>query len=190
MNRGGGPGRRIPGAAGDGVIEGGYLDAVKLTAHSCPTFAGAYRMTLTAMARLYPDAISAYGHLPMRVRQRLDEGAPAAGRGCRPRGRLDHRRRKQRLDSRAWLARRSRGDLRQFGVLMRGGLRSHPNRWLVLTSLNVAVTLWCWFFRAFRPFWVLRRCRYLSWTADSFADLVLGAGRSGKQWLYKRLVKA
>ena len=62
------------GAVADGLIEGGYLDAVKLTAHSCPTFAGAYRMTLTAMARLYPDAISAYGHLPMRVRQRLDEG--------------------------------------------------------------------------------------------------------------------
>ena len=37
------------GAAADGVIEDGYLDAVKLTAHSCATLAGAYRMTLLGL---------------------------------------------------------------------------------------------------------------------------------------------
>lgn len=62
-----------PGAAADGVIEGGYLDALKLTAHSCLAFADTYRMTLTAMARLYLDGLSGCGELPMRMRQRLDE---------------------------------------------------------------------------------------------------------------------
>lgn len=43
------------GAAENGRIEYGYLDAVKLAGHSCPTVAGAYLMTLKALARLYPD---------------------------------------------------------------------------------------------------------------------------------------
>lgn len=75
-----------PGAAADGVIEGGYLDALKLTAHSCLAFADTYRMTLTAMARLYLDGLSGCGELPMRMRQRLDESvarviASAANKG-------------------------------------------------------------------------------------------------------------
>lgn len=40
------------GAAADGLTEGGYLDTVKLTAHSCATLAGAYRMTLLGLAVL------------------------------------------------------------------------------------------------------------------------------------------
>lgn len=44
------------GAADDGLIEYGYVDAVKLAGHSCPTVAGAYLMTLKALARLYPDS--------------------------------------------------------------------------------------------------------------------------------------
>jgi len=43
------------GAADKGLIEYGYVDAVKLAGHSCPTVAGAYLMTLKALARLYPD---------------------------------------------------------------------------------------------------------------------------------------
>jgi hypothetical protein len=42
------------GAVDDGLIEYRYLDAVKLAGHSCPTVAGAYLMTLKALARLYP----------------------------------------------------------------------------------------------------------------------------------------
>jgi hypothetical protein len=43
------------GAADHGRIEYGYVDAVKLAGHSCPTVAGAYLMTLQALARLYPE---------------------------------------------------------------------------------------------------------------------------------------
>ncbi|MBW8371258.1 MAG: hypothetical protein K0M66_09830 [Thiobacillus sp.] len=43
------------GAAENGLIEYGYTDAVKLAGHSCPTVAGAYLMTLKALAKLYPD---------------------------------------------------------------------------------------------------------------------------------------
>lgn len=57
------------GAAADGLIEYGYLDAVKLTGHSCPTVAGAYLMTLTALARLYPDAQPRRGELRVELRR-------------------------------------------------------------------------------------------------------------------------
>ena len=57
------------GAAEHGRIEYGYLDAVKLAGHSCPTVAGAYLMTLKALARLYPDS------LPERGGIRVDFGA-------------------------------------------------------------------------------------------------------------------
>jgi formylmethanofuran dehydrogenase subunit E len=43
------------GAADKGLIEYGYTDAVKLAGHSCPTVAGAYLMTLKALAKLYPE---------------------------------------------------------------------------------------------------------------------------------------
>lgn len=45
----------ILGAAANGLIEYSYTDAVKLAGHSCPTVAGAYLMTLKALAQLYPD---------------------------------------------------------------------------------------------------------------------------------------
>ncbi len=47
---------QLLGAADGGRIEYGYVDAVKLAGHSCPTVAGAYLMTLQALARLYPGA--------------------------------------------------------------------------------------------------------------------------------------
>jgi len=43
------------GAAEGGVVEYGYIDAVKLAGHSCPTVAGAYLMCLKALARLYGE---------------------------------------------------------------------------------------------------------------------------------------
>lgn len=49
------------GTAGSGRIEYGYLDAVKLAGHSCPTVAGAYLMTRQALGRLYPDSLPQRG---------------------------------------------------------------------------------------------------------------------------------
>lgn len=49
------------GAAERGWIEYGYVDAVKLAGHSCPTVAGAYLMTLKALSRLYPDSLPERG---------------------------------------------------------------------------------------------------------------------------------
>ncbi|HJW10700.1 MAG TPA: hypothetical protein VJ598_02880 [Albitalea sp.] len=62
------------GAVADGRIEYRYLDAVKLTGHSCPTVAGAYLMTRTALARLYPDGLPRRGDVRVELRQALDEG--------------------------------------------------------------------------------------------------------------------
>lgn len=60
------------GAADHGLIEYGYTDAVKLAGHSCPTVAGAYLMTLKALARLYPDST------PQRGGVRIEFGTPQA----------------------------------------------------------------------------------------------------------------
>lgn len=49
------------GTASSGRIEYGYLDAVKLAGHSCPTVAGAYLMTRQALGRLYPDSLAERG---------------------------------------------------------------------------------------------------------------------------------
>jgi formylmethanofuran dehydrogenase subunit E len=53
----------ILGAASDGVMTYSYLDAVKLAGHSCPTVAGAYLMTLKALAVLYPDGVPERGNI-------------------------------------------------------------------------------------------------------------------------------
>lgn len=58
------------GAADDGLIEYGYVDAVKLAGHSCPTVAGAYLMTRAGLARLYP------GEIPERGAIRVELAAP------------------------------------------------------------------------------------------------------------------
>ncbi|WP_296754129.1 FmdE family protein [Thiobacillus sp.] len=57
------------GTTDSGRIEYGYLDAVKLAGHSCPTVAGAYLMTRQALGRLYPDS------LPERGGIRVEFGA-------------------------------------------------------------------------------------------------------------------
>ena len=56
--------------AGDGSIEYGYTDAVKLAGHSCPTVASAFLMTRAALAALYPGA------LPRRGEQRVEQREP------------------------------------------------------------------------------------------------------------------
>lgn len=65
------------GAAEKGRIEYGYLDAVKLAGHSCPTVAGAYLMTLKALPRLYPDALPERGGI--RVEFANDQTAGVTG---------------------------------------------------------------------------------------------------------------
>lgn len=65
---------RTLGSAEDGLIEYRYLDAVKLTGHSCPTVAGAWQLTHAALARLYPDSTPVRSHIRVEFRQPLDEG--------------------------------------------------------------------------------------------------------------------
>lgn len=60
--------------AGDGVIDYGYADAVRLAGHSCPTVAGAYLMTLRALEALYPDALPQRGAVRVLVPEGEDEG--------------------------------------------------------------------------------------------------------------------
>lgn len=63
------------GAADDGLIEYRYLDAVRLAGHSCPTVAGAWLMTLEALARLYPGETPERGRIQVDLRGAADEGA-------------------------------------------------------------------------------------------------------------------
>lgn len=62
------------GAANAGTIEYTYLDAVKLAGHSCPTVAGAYLMTLRALAALYPGTTPERGAVRVRLRGELESG--------------------------------------------------------------------------------------------------------------------
>lgn len=62
------------GAAEGGRIEYRYLDAVKLAGHSCPTVAGAWLMTRTALAHLYPDSAPQRGGVHVELREAVDTG--------------------------------------------------------------------------------------------------------------------
>ncbi len=64
----------ILGAAQGGFIEYHYLDAVKLAGHSCPTVAGAWLMTRTALARLYPEQTPQRGKVLVAMREPQDAG--------------------------------------------------------------------------------------------------------------------
>jgi hypothetical protein len=56
------------GAADQGEIDYGYLDAVKLAGHSCPTVAAAYWLTHRALGALYPDALPERGAIRVDFR--------------------------------------------------------------------------------------------------------------------------
>lgn len=62
------------GAAEGGLIDYRYVDAVKLAGHSCPTVAGAWLMTRTALAYLYPGEAPRRGEIRVELRQAVDEG--------------------------------------------------------------------------------------------------------------------
>lgn len=65
---------RALGSAESGLLEYSYLDAVKLTGHSCPTVAGAWLLTRDALALLFPDSTPRRGGIKVDFRQPLDEG--------------------------------------------------------------------------------------------------------------------
>lgn len=62
------------GAAENGLIEYGYLDAVKLAGHSCPTVAGAYLATRKALEHLYPDTVPERGAIQVEFRDDIASG--------------------------------------------------------------------------------------------------------------------
>ncbi|MGE5027779.1 MAG: hypothetical protein ACM3JK_04830 [Betaproteobacteria bacterium] len=62
------------GAAEAGVLEYGYLDAVKLAGHSCPTVAGAWLMTRKALATLYGDELPVRGMIKAEFRDGQADG--------------------------------------------------------------------------------------------------------------------
>ncbi|MBI2236861.1 MAG: hypothetical protein HYU60_07945 [Magnetospirillum sp.] len=62
------------GAPVDGVIDYGYADAVRLAGHSCPTVAGAWLMTIKAMAALWPDTLPERGAVSVLLDDPQDEG--------------------------------------------------------------------------------------------------------------------
>lgn len=64
----------ILGAAANGLIQYGYTDAVKLAGHSCPTVAGAYLMTLKALAKLYPDCRPERGGIKVELKAAQADG--------------------------------------------------------------------------------------------------------------------
>lgn len=62
------------GAADKGIVEYGYLDAVKLAGHSCPTVAGAYLMTRRALGKLYGEALPERGAIKVELRDGQADG--------------------------------------------------------------------------------------------------------------------
>jgi len=57
-----------------GIIEYGYIDAVKLAGHSCPTVAGAYLMTLRALEALFGDDVAERGAVRVSFSEAADSG--------------------------------------------------------------------------------------------------------------------
>lgn len=62
------------GAARGGVLDYGYVDAVRLAGHSCPTVAGAWLMARATLQRLYPQALPERGGVMVELREPADSG--------------------------------------------------------------------------------------------------------------------
>lgn len=62
------------GAAGNGILEYGYSDAVKLAGHSCPTVASAYWMTYKALQALYQGDVAERGNIKVEFSKRNTDG--------------------------------------------------------------------------------------------------------------------
>jgi len=57
-----------------GLITYKYIQIVKAAGHSCPTVAGAYLMTLSALKALYPDSPPVRGHIDVSFKESQEEG--------------------------------------------------------------------------------------------------------------------
>jgi len=62
------------GASENGILQYGYIDAVKLAGHSCPTVASAYWSTCKALAFLYPDTIPVRGEIKVEFSEDITSG--------------------------------------------------------------------------------------------------------------------
>lgn len=62
------------GAAGGGLMEYRFADAVRLAGHSCPTVAGAYLMTLHALRALYGEQVPVRGEVEVAMADSRDSG--------------------------------------------------------------------------------------------------------------------
>ena len=62
------------GAAEGGLIEYSFVDAVKLSGHSCPTVAGAWLTTVRALQALYGEAIPDRGTIAVAMHETQDSG--------------------------------------------------------------------------------------------------------------------
>jgi len=62
------------GAAADGIIDYGYLDAVKLAGHSCPTVASAYWLTRQALRALYGENLPERGAVRVEFAAGVSDG--------------------------------------------------------------------------------------------------------------------
>lgn len=62
------------GASENGILQYGYIDAVQLAGHSCPTVASAYWSTCKALAFLYPDTLPVRGEIKVEFSQDSTSG--------------------------------------------------------------------------------------------------------------------
>jgi hypothetical protein len=62
------------GAAEGGILQYGYIDAVRLAGHSCPTVAAAYWASCKALAILYPDTLPVRGDIRVEFSQDSSSG--------------------------------------------------------------------------------------------------------------------
>lgn len=64
----------VLGAFEDGEYEFNYVDVVKSAGHSCPTVAGAYIITLTALKALYFDERAVRGNVKVEFEEAMEDG--------------------------------------------------------------------------------------------------------------------
>lgn len=62
------------GTAEGGLLEYGYVDAVRLAGHSCPTVATAYVLGHRALGLAYPDALPERGGVQIELAEPLEAG--------------------------------------------------------------------------------------------------------------------
>jgi hypothetical protein len=62
------------GAPADGCLTYTYADAVRLAGHSCPTVAGAWLMTVRALAALWPEGLPERGRVQLMLPEAADSG--------------------------------------------------------------------------------------------------------------------